>query len=77
MKRLLQFFYYPGPPAPEFVRVPKPQQSAYAFYHSFGLLFNWRACWMGWHYSKRDKRLCINLVPCLTIWWTQPGGNTP
>lgn len=45
--------------------------------HSFGLLVNWRALWVGAHYSKHDKRLCLNLLPCVTLWWTKPGGKLP
>ncbi len=85
MKRLFQFFYYPGPSQPGFYRVRNPNDEPNvldvlprrAYYQCFGVLFNWKACWIGAHYSKRDKRLCVNLVPCLTIWWAQPGGNTP
>lgn len=42
-----------------------------------GLLFNWRALWVGGHYSNKDKRLCVNLAPCLTFWWVRPGGTLP
>lgn len=45
--------------------------------HGCGVLFNWRSFWVGCHYSKRDMRLCINLVPCLTFWWVKPGGVLP
>jgi hypothetical protein len=42
-----------------------------------GLLWNWRAVWIGWHHSKRDKRLCVNVVPFLTVWYVKPGGMLP
>lgn len=42
-----------------------------------GLLWNWRACWVGVHHSKEAKRTCVNLVPFLTIWYTRPGGMLP
>lgn len=42
-----------------------------------GLLFNHRALWVGVHHSARDKRTCINLLPCLTLWYTRPGGVLP
>lgn len=45
--------------------------------HSVGLLVNWRAFWVGAHYSKTDKRLCLNLLPCVTLWWTKPDGRLP
>lgn len=76
MKRLLQLFYYPGPPNKELVRV-QGYGPGHAFYHSFGVLVNWRAFWVGAHYSKQDKRLCVNIVPCVTVWWAQPGGRCP
>lgn len=46
-------------------------------HNSVGLLVNWRAFWVGAHYSKTDKRLCLNLIPCVTLWWTKPGGRLP
>lgn len=44
---------------------------------SMGLLFNPHAWWLGLHYSPANKRLCINLVPCLTVWVRLTGGNEP
>jgi hypothetical protein len=31
----------------------------------------------GAHYSPANRRHCINLVPCLTVWVRLPGGNEP
>lgn len=42
-----------------------------------GLLINRHAWWIGAHYSTGNARLCVNLVPCVTVWWTRPGGITP
>lgn len=42
-----------------------------------GLLFKLTSFWVGVHYSKADRRFCINLVPCLTLWVALPGGNVP
>lgn len=42
-----------------------------------GLLFNPHALWLGAHYSPGNRRVCINLIPCLTIWITAPGGTEP
>lgn len=79
MKRLVECLYYKG----KFGKVrwrngpiPNPAGDG-AYFQCFGLLFNWNALWVGAHYSKRDKRLCINLVPCLTLWWAKPGGVLP
>ena len=44
---------------------------------SAGLLWNPHAWWIGAHYSPQNKRHCINLVPCLTVWVRLPGGKEP
>ena len=33
--------------------------------------------WIGVHWSPGNRRLCINLVPCLTIALVFPGGIDP
>lgn len=45
--------------------------------HCVGLLWNWRAGWVGYHHSARYRRTCVNLIPFLTIWYTRPGGMLP
>ena len=42
-----------------------------------GMLFNPRAFWVGGHYSRHNKRLCVNLVPMVTFWFVLKGGNIP
>lgn len=42
-----------------------------------GLLINWRAFWIGWHYGKEARRLCINVLPCVTLYYVRPGGTLP
>lgn len=42
-----------------------------------GFLFNPRALWIGVHYSSFNKRLCINVLPCLTLYFVAAGGNPP
>ena len=42
-----------------------------------GFLFQPGAVWVGAHYSKWHRRLCINLVPFLTVWIMLPGGVPP
>lgn len=42
-----------------------------------GILFRLASAWVGVHYSPHNKRLCINRVPCITVWVTLKGGNTP
>lgn len=43
----------------------------------FGILFRFSSLWVGAHYSKMNRRWCINLVPMLTLWVTLPGGVVP
>ena len=45
--------------------------------NNFGILFNKGALWIGCHYSPYNKRYCINIVPCITIWIALPDGNVP
>ena len=33
--------------------------------------------WIGVHYSEWNKRFCINLIPCITIWVVRPNGDIP
>lgn len=42
-----------------------------------GLLFNKGSLWVGAHYSKHNRRWCINLIPCCTVWVTLKGGVKP
>ena len=42
-----------------------------------GVLWNPHALWVGSHYSPGNRRHCINLVPCLTVWVRLPGGEEP
>lgn len=43
----------------------------------YGFLFNRSAWWVGVHYSPFNKRYCINLLPCVTIWFCCKGGKVP
>ena len=45
--------------------------------YAVGWLFNLSSLWVGVHYSQFNKRWCINLIPCVTIWVVAPGGNYP
>lgn len=42
-----------------------------------GWLFNKSAWWIGVHYSPYNRRFCINLVPCVTFWFTLRCGKAP
>lgn len=42
-----------------------------------GVLFGPGSWWIGVHWSKYNRRFCINLLPCLTVWVVLKGGNTP
>jgi len=43
----------------------------------YGVLFRKGSLWIGGHWAPHNKRLCLNLIPCVTIWVTWPGGITP
>lgn len=45
--------------------------------HVFGILFNPRAWWIGVHHSPANRRVCINLLPCITVYFVKPGGTLP
>jgi hypothetical protein len=42
-----------------------------------GILIRWYSLWIGVHYSPYNRRFCINLVPCVTLWVCLPGGVAP
>ena len=42
-----------------------------------GIIFQRGALWIGVHYSPAEKRYCINVVPCLTIWIATAEGRGP
>ena len=42
-----------------------------------GLLIRKGSLWIGAHWSPYNRRWCINLLPCLTIWVVMSGGNVP
>jgi hypothetical protein len=58
-----------SPQAP-FVYLEKPAGRA-------GLVLNWRAAWVGAHWGSHNRRLCVNLLPFVTLWITLPGGQEP
>jgi hypothetical protein len=44
---------------------------------SAGILFRPGSLWIGAHWSRQNRRLCINLIPCVTLWVTARGGVRP
>jgi hypothetical protein len=42
-----------------------------------GVLVRAGSFWIGWHWSTQNRRLCINLLPCITVWVTLAGGKVP
>lgn len=42
-----------------------------------GVLCRLGSAWIGLHWSKQHRRICINLVPCVTVWITLRGGQVP
>lgn len=43
----------------------------------FGIIYRLGSLWMGVHWSEYNRRVCINPLPCITIWITLKGGKTP
>ncbi len=43
----------------------------------FGLLHRWGSLWVGAHWSPGNKRLCINVIPTITLWITLKDGIPP
>lgn len=42
-----------------------------------GILFRWGSAWVDAHWSSYNQRLCINLVPFVTVWVCLKGGKAP
>ena len=42
-----------------------------------GFKFQLGGVWVGVHYSDYNRRFCINLVPCVTLWVALAGGYRP
>lgn len=58
-------------------KVPIPIDSAKTRGWKVGFLFRLGSWWLGCHYSYKERRFCINLIPCFTIWICMPGGEIP
>lgn len=43
----------------------------------WGILFRWQSFWIGAHWSPHNRRLCINIIPFVTVWVIQKGGKEP
>lgn len=43
----------------------------------WGVLFRWGSLWVGGHYSKNNRRWCVNLIPCVTFYFVLEGGISP
>lgn len=44
---------------------------------TWGFKFGKHSTWVGAHYSEYNRRLCVNLLPCCTLWFVWPGGMRP
>ena len=42
-----------------------------------GIIVQPGAWWLGVHYSTEEKRFCINVIPCVTLWVALPSGRVP
>lgn len=50
---------------------------ALIFGDKYGMIIRLKSFWIGVHYSDYNKRYCINIIPCITIWWTKKHGRAP
>ncbi len=48
-----------------------------AFPVKAGVLLRWGSLWVGAHWAPYNKRLCVNIIPCLTFWFVWEGGRCP
>jgi hypothetical protein len=42
-----------------------------------GVKFQLGGLWVGAHYSTYNRRLCVNVLPCCTVWITLKDGIAP
>jgi hypothetical protein len=42
-----------------------------------GIKFRLGSFWVGAHWAGYNKRLCVNILPCVTVWVVWPGGFAP
>jgi hypothetical protein len=42
-----------------------------------GILFRLGSFLIGAHWSPYNRRLCVNVLPCVTVWIALPGGVVP
>lgn len=45
--------------------------------YKIGMLFRLGSFWVGVHVSPLHNRVCINLVPCVTLWIVGRFGDIP
>jgi hypothetical protein len=43
----------------------------------YGFLFRKGSFWIGAHWASYNKRLCVNILPMVTIWFIWQGGVAP
>lgn len=44
---------------------------------TLGVKFSWRVALLGVHYSRFNKRVCINIIPFVTVYYVRKGGLLP
>ena len=45
--------------------------------NTFGWKISSHALWVGLHYSEHNRRLCVNILPGVTLWYVKRGGRLP
>lgn len=44
---------------------------------TWGVLVRSGSIWIGAHYAPYNRRWCVNIVPCVTVWVALKGGRKP
>lgn len=57
--------------------VPMAAIAMPSYGETWGVLFQRGGIWIGAQYSTYNKRWCINIIPCCTIWICKDGGTAP
>lgn len=42
-----------------------------------GVIFRLSSMWVGIHWSNTNRRACVNVLPCVTVFVTLAGGDLP
>jgi hypothetical protein len=55
----------------------RPKELPWVDHWRAGIIFRLASLWIGIHWSAKNRRLCINFIPCVTFYLTLAGGDLP